>query len=443
MDRQRPQSIPVDPALAALSRIPKGRRALLLHSGRREKRWAEHSLLGEPIVWFRYTTDRRSELFDAQTLRPLDLSRPLTHNFWHDLRHLLNDPAYPGRWVGYLSYDLARLIEPAKLVTRIDDDGTWPLAELGWCPQVQDIPAIDAPGMAPSAPGGRGRLLADIESNFSHPQYLSAVDKALKYISAGDIFQVNVSQRFTTVYQGDPRQLYCRLANISPAWFGAFLELPPDRPNGVSRFLLSTSPELFLDVRGREIVTRPIKGTLPGAADPASLARSEKDIAELNMIVDLMRNDLGRVCAYGSIKVAEHRRIETHPTLHHGVATIEGKLHPTKDIVDLLRATLPGGSVTGTPKIRAMQIVDELEPAPRGPYCGCIGTLSRDSATLNMAIRTMEMLPIPRQAPDTYSIAFSVGGGIVADSRPDVEYEETLAKARAMMIALSSGGRSE
>jgi para-aminobenzoate synthetase component 1 len=432
----------VDPALAALAAAPRGRRTLLLHSGRHEKRWAERSLLAEPAVWFRYTTDRRSELFDARTLQPLELSRPFTHNFWHDLRHLLNDPAYPGRWVGCLSYDLARLIEPTKLMTRIDDDGVWPLAELAWCPQVQEIPAPVGASMAPSGVAG-GRLMADIESNFTHPQYLQAVAKALDYICAGDIFQVNLSQRFNTVYQGDPRALYHRLAHISPAWFGAFLELPPDRPQGASRFLLSTSPELFLDVRGRTVVTRPIKGTLPGAADPGSLARSQKDIAELNMIVDLMRNDLGRVCAYGSIKVLEHRRIETHPTLHHGVATIQGELHPSRDIVDLLRATLPGGSVTGTPKVRAMQIIDELEPAPRGPYCGCIGFLSRDAATLNMAIRTMELLPIPRLSPSTYSVSFSVGGGIVADSQADAEYEETLAKARAMMIALSSGGRSE
>jgi para-aminobenzoate synthetase component 1 len=198
--------------------------------------------------------------------------------------------------------------------------------------------------------------------------------------------------------------------------------------------LLSTSPELFLAVDGRQVVTRPIKGTRPAAAPVDELLHSEKDTAELNMIVDLMRNDLGRVCSYGSVKVAQPRTIESHPTIHHGVATVTGELHPSRDIVDLLRATLPGGSITGAPKVRAMQIIDELEPTARGPYCGCIGYLSRDEAMLNIAIRTMQL---HREVDDHYTVHCHAGGGIVADSNPAAEYQETLTKARAMIAALS------
>jgi len=260
------------------------------------------------------------------------------------------------------------------------------------------------------------------------------------------------------------------LATVSPAWFGAYLESPRDLHalDGAcpQRALLSTSPELFLSVQGRQVTTRPIKGTRPVSASADELLHSAKDTAELNMIVDLMRNDLGRVCDYGSVRVAQGRTIESHPTIHHGVATVTGDLHASRDIVDLLRATLPGGSITGAPKVRAMQIIDELEPTARGPYCGCIGYLSRDEAMLNIAIRTMQLTrtsqpphesrtfipedegpdqPTPSQSPPTapdphYTVHFHAGGGIVADSDPAAEYEETLDKARAMQTALT--GRS-
>jgi anthranilate/para-aminobenzoate synthase component I len=191
------------------------------------------------------------------------------------------------------------------------------------------------------------------------------------------------------------------------------------------------------------------------------------------MIVDLMRNDLGRVCEYGSVRVDSARAIESHPTIHHGVATVAGRLHPSKDVVDLLKAAFPGGSVTGAPKVRAMQIIDELEPHARGPYCGCIGYLSKDSACLNIAIRTMMLSPappLPKGADRRSGTGFEraatvreqtggdassstgaeadeeerrrwtadlpVGGGIVADSDPAAEYDETLDKARAMLKAL-------
>ena len=397
---------------------------VLLHSGRPHPRWARRSILAQPRGWFIYHRDRRSELLD---LDPPD-GRPLTGRLFDDLRRLLNDPQRPGCWIGYFSYDIAERIEPRKLRRRPPDDRGWPLVALGWCPDTTEFPAADPPP-------------ADPHTQIHHPppqltstcptrdDYQRAVRRALDYIAAGDVFQVNLTQRFSGPYGGAPRALFDQLAAVSPAWYGAYLELPDGRA------ICSTSPELFLDVRDRHIVTRPIKGTRPIDVPARMLRDSPKDAAELTMIVDLLRNDLGRVCAYGSVRVTETRTIETHPTIHHAVATIEGDLHQEHDTVSLLRATLPGGSITGAPKVRAMQIIDELEPVSRGPYCGCIGVISRDQATLNIAIRTMLLTPDPEHA-DQYTLDFSVGGGIVADSDPAAEYDETIDKAQAMLQAL-------
>ena len=183
------------------------------------------------------------------------------------------------------------------------------------------------------------------------------------------------------------------------------------------------SPELLLDVDGatRRVVTRPIKGTRPRRVDRRELIESEKDAAELHMIVDLMRNDLGRVCRYGSIRVPRARTIETHGRVHHGVGEVVGTLREGVGLGELLRATFPAGSVTGAPKIRAMQIIEELEPVTRGPYCGAMGFISGDgSVRLNVAIRTAVVTGAV--------IDYAVGGGIVADSDPAAEYQESLDK---------------
>ena len=200
--------------------------------------------------------------------------------------------------------------------------------------------------------------------------------------------------------------------------------------------LICNSPELFLRVSPdretgrRHVVTRPIKGTRPHAAGMEhELRDSKKDQAELNMIVDLERNDLGRICQIGSVRVTNPRQIESHPTVYHGVATIEGTLRDDISFVDLLRATFPGGSITGAPKIRAMQIIEELEPTRRGPYCGAIGFVGNDGhIEFNIAIRTM--------IATAGQVHIPVGAGIVADSQPAAEYEETLVKAKAMFAAL-------
>ena len=318
-----------------------------------------------------------------------------------------------GRWVGYLSYEVGRLFE--KLPARAVDDLGLPVFVFAYCRPLQDRPA------GPDVGYGKGDEA--LASNFSRGEYESAVRKALKYIGEGDVFQVNLSQRFSAGLRLHPAEIYQQLVRESPAAFGAYL--------GFEDFaIISNSPELFLEVTpDRRVITRPIKGTRPmGERMEAELRDSVKDQAELNMIVDLERNDLGRVCRVGSVEVSERRTIEPHSTVYHGVATVRGILREEVGLVDLLRATFPGGSVTGAPKIRAMEIIDELEPVARGPYCGAIGWFdSKGNVQFNVAIRTM--------VAKAGKIYIPVGGGIVADSEPGAEYEETLVKGRAMFGA--------
>jgi para-aminobenzoate synthetase component 1 len=273
-------------------------------------------------------------------------------------------------------------------------------------------------------------------STFSRGEYEAAVSRIRDYIAAGDVYQVNLSQRFHTPYAGSPLALYRRLRARNPAPFGAYLEFA-----GAS--IASISPERFLrlDATTREAEARPIKGTRPRGRtqeQDALLAReligSEKDRAENVMIVDLLRNDLGKVCRTGSIAVPTLFALESHPTVHHLVSTVTGVLRDDADGLDLLLAAFPGGSVTGAPKIRAMQIITELERAPRGVYCGAIGYVSTTGAMdFNIPIRTIVL----RDGTAT----FHAGAGIVWDSEPAAEYQETLAKARTMIEALTSRRR--
>jgi len=269
-----------------------------------------------------------------------------------------------------------------------------------------------------------------LKSNFSHKEYLKAVAAAREYICAGDIFQVNLSQRFETDLNILPCELYQRLRKINPAPFAGYLGF-----DGVS--VVSTSPERFLRVQGDWVETRPIKGTRPrgkSVAEDKALAdellSSIKDRAENVMIVDLERNDIGRVCRYGTVEVTELAILETYPTVFHLTSTVKGRLCPGKNRIDLLKATFPGGSITGAPKVRAMEIIDEMEPTRRSVYTGSIGYLSfSGEMDLNIVIRTFLV-----KEERAY---FQVGGGIVYDSEPEAEYEETLDKARALFQALN------
>jgi para-aminobenzoate synthetase component 1 len=273
-----------------------------------------------------------------------------------------------------------------------------------------------------------------LRSNFSPEQYIKAVQKVRQYIAAGDVFQVNLSQRFEANLEIPPYELYKRLRTVNPAPFASYLNFPEVT-------IVSASPERFLKVQDNLVETRPIKGTRPRGKDPIEdrylaweLTHSIKDRAENVMIIDLERNDLGRVCCYGTIKVTELAILETFPTVFHLTSTITGRLRPDKNNIDLIKATFPGGSITGAPKVRAMEIIDELEPTKRSVYTGSIGYLGfNEDMDINIVIRTFLI-----KGKKAY---FQVGGGIIYDSDPEAEYAETLDKARALIQALKLAAR--
>ena len=267
-------------------------------------------------------------------------------------------------------------------------------------------------------------------SNLTRDEFISKVQHAQKYIRAGDIYQVNLSQRLTAQCGFTGWELLEKLSAVSPAPFSAFLDCGDFE-------ITSSSPEQFLRLSGSHIVTRPIKGTRPRAADATrdaqlayELQTNAKELAELVMITDLLRNDLGKVCEYGSVQVPELARLEKFAQVQHLVSTVEGRLRNGVTHFAAFASCFPGGSITGAPKFRAMEIIDELEPVARGPYCGAIGYLgfNRESQ-LNIAIRTA----ICRDGV----AHFNVGAGIVADSNPEAEYDETLAKAAGFLAALN------
>jgi para-aminobenzoate synthetase component 1 len=272
----------------------------------------------------------------------------------------------------------------------------------------------------------------DVSSNFTKNRYMIAIRKVKEYIACGDIYQANLSQRLKSRLAIDDWLLYQRLVKKFPVPFSAFFKHEDFS-------ILSASPERFLTYDGKIVATRPMKGTRPRARGRAAdlklksqLIVSPKEKAELLMIVDLERNDLGRVCDYGSIKVKHLRAIETYSSVFQATAEIQGSLHKTKDRFDLLRACFPGGSVTGCPKIRAMEIIEELEPDARSVYTGSLGFLSfHNTLEFNILIRTFL-----KKGDDIF---FGVGGGIVTDSKPLAEYDETLIKAGALMEALTKG----
>lgn len=273
--------------------------------------------------------------------------------------------------------------------------------------------------------------------DMAQAQFKAAVARTIDYIEAGDIYQANITQRFRARLPGglDRLSLYEALRSRNPATFAAYLDFGETA-------LLSSSPERFLKVRDGRVETRPIKGTRPrgrtsaeDSALAAELLASAKDRAENLMIVDLLRNDISRVCKVGSVKVPVLYGLESYATVHHLVSVVTGELQPDRGAIDLLRACFPGGSVTGAPKIRAMEIIAELEPTARGPYCGSIGYISADgNMDSSIVIRTYCI-----QGDE---LTFQVGGGIVADSDPQAEYEESLDKAKALIEVLAQGGAS-
>jgi para-aminobenzoate synthetase component 1 len=352
--------------------------------------------------------------------------------------HALHDHGFPDLSLGY--YDLVIAIDHAANRAFVIASG---------------YPETDAGARLRRAKARTDWALERLARRTALPSFAAAVEVApdltpdafrhmvrrtIDYIEAGDIYQANITQRFQAALPAElgpsglgRLALYDVLRRRNPATFAAFLDLG-------ARAILSSSPERFLKVEGNAIETRPIKGTRPRGADPAedaALARellaSEKDRAENLMIVDLLRNDLGRVAKIGSVKVPVLFGLESYATVHHLVSVVTAELDVGRNAVDLLRAAFPGGSITGAPKIHAMEIIAELEPTARGPYCGAIGYLAATGAMdTNIAIRTLLI--------DGDRISFQVGGGIVADSDPEAEYQETLVKARALLETLANPG---
>ena len=271
---------------------------------------------------------------------------------------------------------------------------------------------------------------ASVTSNLTRADFLAAVARAQRYIRAGDIYQVNLSQRLTAPCEFSGWKLFQRLTAVSPAPFAAFLDCGDFQ-------IASSSPELFLRVSGAHILTRPIKGTRPRDTEPTrdaqlayELQTSAKELAELVMITDLLRNDLGKVCEYGSVQVPELARLEKFAQVQHLVSTVEGRLRGDVTHFAAFASCFPGGSITGAPKIRAMEIIDELEPVTRGPYTGALGYLGFN--------RESQLSILIRAAVCKNNLAhFHVGAGIVADSVPEAEYDETLAKAAGFLAALN------
>jgi para-aminobenzoate synthetase component I len=450
------------------------------------------SAIGKPI----FTTHNQAPSFLLDSTNPED--PPLDQ--WSALVSSIHinwsrEPLSPlAGWLGQIAYDIGRTLE--NVGTRATDDTAWPL--LHWqlfdeyflfdhAAQTWTLATFDWPGKRPSADDPFADMIARLQSPGTQAHsilpaalvafppanyYRNAVARAKDYITAGDTYQVNLAQRWTARTAAHPVPLFLALCKESPAEFSALLL-------SENRAAISASPELLLQFRDGHLVTRPIKGTRPrdlaNAARDAFLAlnlfASEKDQAELAMIVDLLRNDLGRVAGYGSVHVTVPRALEKLPTVWHTSATIEADL-PCTPLHDwlpddprflafantnaaLVRALCPGGSVTGAPKIRAMQIIDELEPHRRGLYCGNIGAIRGSQATFNIAIRTIQMTAphahgfhaagginspsalASSSAPASHLAHIWSGAGIVADSDPALEHAETLHKAAALFHALN------
>ena len=454
---------------------------VLLRTSSFESPSARYSFVtANPFLTFR-SFGSRCEITQLQTPN----SKPETFhsqfgNPWHLLDSLMSrcelleevDLPFPlGGCFGYWGYDLRNFVEP-KLSRRAANDLELPDCHVGFYDSLVVFDrqlgktwivstGLAADGSRSEKRAGEGiefwkticrsrreealtsssqnhlRLLtssstpgcAEVSSNLSRSDFLAAVTRAQDYIRAGDIYQVNLSHRLTAPCELSGWELFQRLGAVSPAPYSAFFDCGDLR-------IASSSPEQFLRMSGSQIVTRPIKGTRPRHVDPTcdaqlayELQTSPKELAELVMITDLLRNDLGKVCEYGSVHTPDLARLEKFAHVQHLVSTVEGRLRSDMTHFAALASCFPGGSITGAPKIRAMEIIDELEPLSRGPYCGCHGYLgfNRESH-LSITIRT---------AVCKAGLAhFNVGAGIVADSNPEAEYDETLAKAAGFLAAL-------
>ncbi|MFN7138131.1 MAG: aminodeoxychorismate synthase component I [Limisphaerales bacterium] len=436
---------------------------VLLRSSYFDSPQARYSFLtADPILSFR-SWGSRCEM-ESQGWRNVQFGNP-----WHLLDGLMAryelleeiDLPFPtGGCFGYWGYDLKNFVEP-KLTRKSVNDLDLPDCAVGFYDSLivfdHRLEKVWIVSTGLQADGSRNEARArerirfwerkiqvekvelleelqragqnEVFSSFSRAEFIARVERAKQYIFSGDIYQVNLSQRLSAPSKSSGWKFFRKLSSVSPAPFSAFLDLGDFQ-------IASSSPETFLRMSGSQIRTRPIKGTRPRSIDPTrdaqltyELQTSAKEMSELVMITDLLRNDLGRICEFGSVQVPELVRLERYPQVQHLVSTVEGRLRPDVTHFSALASCFPGGSITGAPKIRAMEIIDELEPIARGPYTGAIGYIgfNRESQ-LNIAIRTAVC--------KEESIHFHVGAGIVADSDPAAEYDETIAKGRGFFAAL-------
>jgi para-aminobenzoate synthetase component 1 len=466
----------VERAFLALSRQP---HCIFFDSARFDPTLARFSFLAaEPIDWVELSIDERAASRGHESPRALDRLRSLLGGF--STQTVDGLPPFQGGLAGLFSYDLLHAFERVPrprydefhvpvlavglydVVLAIDqlDRRAWIISQ-GWperdvharhrraaerlqqfkrCFETSSTVVGQDNSRAPqrTTDNGQRTILAPqfpthdgtpLTSNFNHADYLRTVERAIEYIRAGDVFQVNLAQRLLYPARDDSVALYLRLRRRNPATFAAYFDLGDFQ-------IASASPERFLQVRDRRVEARPIKGTRRRSPWPEAdlfagdeLLESEKDRAENVMIVDLLRNDLSRVCEPDSVQVADLCRLETYEFVQHLVSVVQGDLRTPYGPLDLLAAAFPGGSVTGAPKVRAMEIIAELEPTARGPYCGALGYLGFDGAMdTNILIRTI--------TAGRGWWQFPVGGGIVAQSDPQREYEETWHKAEGLLRAL-------
>ncbi len=430
--------------------------AVLLESSYPHPHYGRYTLIAaDPIASFKYQAPRlqisqqSSEGVKESTIQTTSGTEVL-----NALQELLRETrptnfqsqtTFAGGAIGYFSYDFGQMLWPRHVIGKSSDwpeccffiyDGALVYDQLKgsyhyygtpgtWMANLENFAEVESQANTLFS-------ITPLQSNISRKDYLELIRQIQYWIREGDVYQVNLSQQFTADTHASPWEIYQRLAQSHPAPFSGFF------PVDASQAVLSTSPELFFRLKDRQALVRPIKGTVPRRPTPQQddaakqqLWNSIKDNAELLMIVDLERNDLGRVCEYGTVAVPELKTVESYASVHHLVASIQGTLREDSNVFDLIAALFPCGSVTGAPKLRAMERIEQLESFPRAVYTGSLGWIDFDhNAEFNVAIRTLMM--------NQSKLSLNLGGGIVIDSDPNQEYEETLHKGVALAKALGT-----
>jgi para-aminobenzoate synthetase component 1 len=439
-----------DVALDCLSKVFSGYKDAAILGGNKNSQWNGGCSywMAKPLYTFEFYLE------DDKPFKKLDTV--LDKFCLQNKPDYLPEGIFCGGWSGFFGYELGRFIE--KLPSKAKYDLPLPVIRLGFYDKVicydHKTGEFWLTALYQDKPDSKIKELKEIlkqaesvsaeyldneqsdefdfsfaECNMSRDYYLKAVDKIKRHIYDGDVYQVNFSQRFNPQLKAEAIKLFLWQNRNNPSGYSGYI-------NGGDFQIVSASPEMFITACNGEIHTKPIKGTRRRFQDKTQDAQNkenlhqlkncEKEKAELNMIIDLERNDLGRICEYGTIKVTQPRTLESYPTVFHAVATVSGRLREEITFSDILKAMFPGGSITGAPKIRSMEIIDQLEPTARGVYTGSIGFIGIDgSVCLNIAIRTVII--------SGQSCYVQVGGGIVADSIPAAELKETLVKGRALM----------